>query len=91
LRERVPFETVLHAVEQIKGEPWQTFKDRHGGVATLGRKSTGLTLSELAAKLGVKRPANITMTIQRYQQTLRSDAGEKRLARRAAEMLNVSI
>jgi REP element-mobilizing transposase RayT len=96
LRERVSFETVIQAVERIKGEPWNVFKDRHGDggaalVATLARKTTGLTLSALAAKLEVKRPANITMTIQRYQQKIRRDPREKRIAHRAAEMLNVSI
>lgn len=96
LRERVPFETVIQAVEQIKGEPWDAFKDRHGDggaalVATLARKSSGLTLAELAAKLEVKRPANITMTIQRYQQKIRRDPRERSLAYRAAKMLNVAI
>jgi len=96
LRDRLTVEQVIQAVEQARSEPWRAFKDRHGDggaalVALLARKTTGLPLAGLAAKLGFKRPANITMTIQRYQQRLVRDRAEKQAALRAAQLLNVAI
>lgn len=96
LREPVTLQQVIAAVESVKAEKWQKFHDRHGdsgaaAVLYLARRATGLTLRELAEKLQIKRPANITMTIKRYEERLRKDRQEKRQLARAAELLNVAL
>ncbi|HUP77634.1 MAG TPA: hypothetical protein VM260_03665, partial [Pirellula sp.] len=60
-------------------------------VLYLARQATGLTLRELAKKVGIKRPANITMTLKRYEEPIRKDRQEKRQLAQAAEKLNVAI
>ena len=49
---------VIAAVERVKGEKWDEFRDRHGDrgrdlVLYLGRPLCGLKLKELAAAVGL--------------------------------------
>ena len=96
LRDPLPVKEVIAAVEKARGEKWAAFKDRHGdggaaAVLYLARRTTQLTLRELAETLGIKRPANITMTLKRFDGRLKKDADEKRRLERYAKMLNVAL
>lgn len=51
----LPFEEVVKAVENVKGESWNEFKDRRGDsgrdiVLSIARSSCGLTLRELGER-----------------------------------------
>jgi len=54
---RIPFDDVVALVEQVKGEAFEEFRDRHGDwglsmVFSLARKRSGLTLSQLGKQAG---------------------------------------
>jgi len=56
LRSRPTWESVVAAVEKVKGEKWEQFRDRSGDwgrdmALLVARRQCGLTLRELAAKL----------------------------------------
>jgi putative transposase len=96
LREPVTLEEVIAAVEAVKGEKWEAFKDRYGdggaaAVLCLARKTTQMTLRDLAGRLQIKRPANITMSITRYERRVQEDRAERQQLERAATMLNVAL
>ena len=73
----LPFERVIAAVAQEKGEPWEQFRDRYGDwgrdvALWLGRRHCGLTLQELGqAAGGVSYPAvgQAARKIERRQKT----------------------
>jgi hypothetical protein len=84
------------AVETAKEQKWDAFRDRYGdggaaAVLWLARRATQMTLRELAGRLQIKRPANITMTVKRYEQRIRDDPSERATLERAAKMLNVAL
>ena len=96
LRDPVALEDVIAAVEKVRGQKWHDFKDLHGdggaaSVMYLARRTTQLTLRELARTLGIKRAANITMTLKRFETRLQKDRDEKRNLERAARTLNVPL
>jgi hypothetical protein len=57
----------------------------------LARRANQMTLRELAGQLQIKRPANITMTVKRYEHKIRKDPSERATLERAAKMLNVAL
>ena len=57
LRFTVKVVDLIHAVEIVKGEAWERFRDRHGNcgqdmVLWLARQRSGLTLRELGGAVG---------------------------------------
>ena len=61
---------VLKSVEQMKGEEWATFRDRHGDrgrdlALYAARRWGGLTLSELAQRGGLKGATAAAMAVKR--------------------------
>jgi REP element-mobilizing transposase RayT len=87
---------VISAVEQARQEKWTDFKNRHGHsgrdqVLYLARKTTALSLSELAEEVEMKTDATISMAVKRYATKLKQNRSERDFVARAAEMLNVGI
>src|SRR5689334_8091351 len=85
---------VLKSVEQVKGEDWATFRDRHGDrgrdlALYAARRWSGLTLSELAQRGGLKGATAAAMAVKRYGARLSRDRQEQAQLQRIAEMLNV--
>jgi len=74
-------------VEQIWGEKWGQFRDRHGDrgrdlVLYVGRTMCGLRLLELAQAAGMREYATVAMAVKRYAEHLRVDAGAQKELRR---------
>ena len=95
-REPVGLEEVIAAVEKVRGEQWEQFIDRHGDggrdlVLYLARKTTGLTVSALAKKTGLRQGANVSISVKRYQRRIDEHEEERRIASRVAQMLFVSL
>ncbi len=79
-RRLLSFETVVAAVEQIKGEPWQAFADRRGDwgrdlALYVARTRSGHTLGELGALSGMSVDG-VSKAIQRMRSHL---SGDKKL------------
>lgn len=95
-RQALTWEDVLRAVEAARGLRWQDFRDRHGDhgrdlALYLARRATRLTAAELAKRVGLKSHAHVSMACKRYRSALKSDKAEGVLARRAAQMLHVTL
>lgn len=94
LRTRVGWAAVVRAVEEIKGEPWDEFCNRHGDwgrdlALTIARRYTGLTHGELSAAAGGLAYATVAMSIRRMERRLRSDAALRAASVAATELLNI--
>jgi REP element-mobilizing transposase RayT len=96
LRDDVSFEEVIAAVETARGKEWSDFKDRHGDrgrdlVLYLARRATDLSAAKLAGVVGLKGHANVSMAVKRYGAALGKDRAELAFARKAAELLHVTL
>jgi REP element-mobilizing transposase RayT len=89
LRERVAFGDVVAAVEQLTGDGWGVYCERHGDkrrdlVLWVARRCTGLTLSELGRKAGGLDYAAVTMAVRRFPEACKRD---KTLARLSGQVI----
>ena len=87
---------VIAAVEKIKGEKWNAFRDRHGDrgremVLYLGRRVCGMKLAELAAAVRVRNYAVVATSVKRYEQWLQTNATEQASMKRIARLLNYKM
>ena len=78
LQERPTLATAIAAVEGLKGQKWNRFRDVHGDwgrdlVLYLGRTRCGLTLQELAAVAGGVQYGSISAALQRFGRLVKAD------------------
>ena len=80
----LPFDRIIAAVAQEKGEPWEQFRDRYGDwgrdvALWLGRRHCGLTLQELGhAAGGVSYPA-VGQAVRKIERRRKTDGAMARL------------
>ncbi len=87
LRERPGLEQIIGAVERIKGEKWEAFRDRHGDwgrdmVLYLGRRRGGLRLRELAHAAGGIDYGSAQVAVHRLERRIKEDGELDRLVKR---------
>jgi REP element-mobilizing transposase RayT len=85
-RRLLTFETVVAAVEQIKGEPWQDFADRRGDwgrdlALYVARTRSGRTLGELGVLSGMSADG-VSKAVQRMRSRLSGDKKLNRILRK---------
>jgi len=88
LRERPGWEQVVRAVEKVKGERWEVFRDRQGDwgrdlALYLGRKHSGMKLAELGAAAGGLDYRTVGWAVARFGQRVTQDRSLAELMRRA--------
>jgi hypothetical protein len=93
---RPDLERVIRCVEQVRGEKWEEFRDRHGDrgrdlVLYLGRSVCGMKLRELAQSVGAKGYASVAMAIRRYAAYLSQNALEQARVKQASALLHVKM
>ncbi len=93
---RPGLEVVIAAVERVKGEKWDEFRDRHGDrgrdlVLYLGRRLCGLKLKELAAAVGLPNYSVVATNTKRYKQRLQSDRTEQAQMKAVAHLFNCEM
>ena len=76
---RIPFDRIVAVVEQIKGESFTVFRDRHGDwglgmVLFLARRRSGLTLSQLGALAGGMAYKTVFAQVKYTEKRLDKDA-----------------
>ena len=87
---------VIQAVQKVRCEPWETFRDRHGDrgrdlVLFLGRRMCGLKLKELARESGLAAYAGVAMAVKRYEALRDRDPVQQACFRQVVELLNVKM
>jgi len=80
----VPLEQVVAVVEQVKGERWEAFKDRHGDdgrdlVLYLARRRSGRTLREIGEALGVGEYKTVAQAVRRFEKSLPENPARRQL------------
>jgi REP element-mobilizing transposase RayT len=95
-RSRPRLEEVIAAVERVKGEPWDEFRERHGDrgrdlVLYLGRRVCGLKLLALAEAVGLRNYAVVATNAKRYEQRLPSDRQEQARMKAVSQLLNCEM
>ena len=78
LRTRKSFEDIVKAVERLKGERWEAFRDKHADwgrdlVLWCARRYSGLTLRELGAQVGGVDYTGVSMAIKRIESRGKTD------------------
>jgi len=96
IRKGLNFADVVEAVEQVRKEPWETFRDRHGDrgrdqALYLARRATPLSLSELAKAAGLNQHATVAVAIKRYENDTKRIAAERKLLSQAADLLQITM
>ncbi len=94
--ERRDFQEVVAAVSRLKGESWESFRDRHGDwgrdlALWLGRSKCGLKLRELGELAGGIDYATVSVATIRWRRRAATDKKLMRMQERAADMLNAEI
>ena len=84
LKARPSWEQVVAAVEKLKGERWEAFRDRYGDCGRdlalyVGRRRAGMRLRELAEAAGGVDYGSAAGAVQRFAQRLRHDRALKKL------------
>ncbi len=90
-RKLLAFDTVVKAVEQVKGEPWQDFADRRGDwgrdlVLYVARTRSGRTLAELGVLAGMSVDG-VSKAVQRMCARLSDDKKLNRNLRKVMRAL----
>ena len=95
-RENKTWEQVVGAVEKVKGETWEKFRDRHGDwgrdlALAVARRCTGMTLRELGERVGGLDYAAVSEAIGYFerQRMGRKDVREAR--KRVEQFLNLEM
>jgi putative transposase len=94
LRRRITFEEVVRAMEQVRGEAWETILHRRGDqakwlVLRVARRYTGMTLGELGAAAGGMDYAAVGMALRRLNSTLAATPALCRVEAQIVDMLDV--
>ncbi|HWD18245.1 MAG TPA: transposase [Verrucomicrobiae bacterium] len=89
---RLTLPEVIAAVEKVKGQRWEAFRNRHGDggrdmVLYLGRRRCGLTLRELETACGLGSYGVVAMAIRRYERKVIQDVAEAKLLNKINQML----
>ena len=91
---QVNFEQVRKALEEVRGEKWEDFVDRHGDpgrdlVMYILRERSGQSMDAVAESCGVGRRGTATLAIGRFEQRLRRDKTLRKLTDSVAKLINV--
>jgi hypothetical protein len=87
------FEEVRRAVEEVKGEKWEAFRDRQRDwgrdvALWLARRHTGLTLPEIAKAAGVADHRAAGKAVERMEKRMREDRELKQIAAQVRKVLS---
>ena len=91
---RVTFAEVRNAVEEVRGEKWEHFVNRHGDPARdlvmyILRERSGQSIAVIAENCGVKRRGTALLAIRRFEQRLRTDKTLRKLMDGVTKMLDM--
>ncbi len=96
LRPAVNFESIKKAVERLKGEKWEEFRDRHGDwgrdlALYLARKRGGMKLKELGEAVGGMDYASVSATVKRFERRAQRERSVAKAVVHTQELLNAKM
>jgi len=96
LAERPGLAQVVKAVETVKGEPWEAFRDRYGDtgrdmVLYLGRWLCGMKLRDLAEAAEMRNDAVVATNAIRYEKRMKESRAEQATVRKVLELLKCKM
>lgn len=96
LTERPKFETVMTAIEKVKGRRWAEFRDEYGDTGRdmalyLGRRLCGMKLAELAETVNLRNYGVVATNAKRYELRLERDRREKARMKQVLKLLNCEM
>ena len=96
LARRPGLPAVIAAVEAVKGEKWEAFRERHADrgrdlVLYLGRRLCGMKLAALAETAGLKNYAVVATNARRYERRLERDKAEASKVRKVLQLLHCKM
>jgi putative transposase len=88
----ISFATVVAAVENVKGEQWEEFRNRYGDwglsmVLYLARLRTGLSLKEIGSLAGEMEYKNVSTRVRRFKKRLAEDRHLRESLKRCLERM----
>jgi hypothetical protein len=95
LGKRPDFAQVRRAVEQVKGEAWDSFQDRRGYWGRdlglyLGQELAGMKLVDLQQAISAGSLMAVSVALRRFRQRLNEDAWLRKLVAQARMMLETT-
>jgi hypothetical protein len=92
LRPRPSFAEVVQAVEKVKEESWERFRNRRGDwgrdmALYLGRELGGLTLRELQGDIGAGSPMTVSVAVRRFGERMATDKPLRKLLTQVRQQL----
>ena len=96
IRKTTGFAEVVAAVERVRRDQWDSFRERHGDrgrdqVLYLARRATPLSLSKLAKAAGLNQHASVAVAIKRYEDDMRRMPAERKMLKEAGELLQITM
>ena len=96
LRPTANFESIKKAVERLKGQKWEHFRDRHGDWGRdlglyLARKHGGMKLKELGEAVGGMDYASVSATVKRFERRAQRERSLAEAVAQARELLNAKM
>jgi len=90
--QHISFATVVSAVENVKGEQWEAFRNRYGDwghsmVLYLARLRTGLSLKEIGSLSGEMEYKNVSTRVRRFKKRLAEDRHLREIANRCMKRM----
>jgi hypothetical protein len=90
--QHISFATVVSAVENVKGEQWEAFRNRYGDwghsmVLYLARLRTGLSLKEIGSLAGEMEYKNVSTRVRRFKKRLVEDRHLREIANRCMKRM----
>jgi len=94
LQRRPKLAEVIRAVEKLKGEKWETFRDRYGDwgrdlALHLGRKVCGLKLKELGEAAGGIDYVSVSAAVRRFEKRAEKNKTMARVLQQSRELLKM--
>lgn len=93
-KKHIPFESVVKAMEEMKGEPMRDWINRHADMGKwmllwLAHRYSRLTQAELGQKIGGMDYASVSAGIRRFEKKLQTERTLKKQVDGICQMLNI--
>lgn len=96
LRRETNWEAIVEAIEKVKGEKWEQFRNRHGDWGRdlafwIARRRGGMTLKALAQKVGGMDYSAVSEAVRNFERRRLTTASARKVYKPVVELLNFEM